>query len=341
MKRIICFALLGVFLLVVGCSRQTIEKTYYSEILLDNLDVPWSIDFLPNNDVIFTERNGEINLYNFDTNKLTKIGRIEVNQESEAGLLGIAVDPEFNKNNFIYIYYTHKNGNRVSRFVLKEQIQDEKILLDNIPNARFHDGGRIKFGPDNKLYITTGDATTSPSAQDTGSLAGKILRMNKDGSIPNDNPFNNYVYSYGHRNPQGIAWHPLTNKLYSSEHGQSRNDEINLILKGANYGWPLVECTETTETFKNPIRCYSEFTLAPSGIAFNNNELYVAGLRGTQLRKLIIDADKVLSEEILISNLGRIRDVVVHKGYLYIATNNRDGRGSPSPNDDKIVRIKL
>lgn len=340
MKKIIYFVLLVIFLSIVGCSKQTTESANY-EILIENLDVPWSIDFLPNKDMIFTERNGEINLYDFDTHKLTMVGKINVNQQSESGLLGIAVDPYFNKNNFIYVYYTYENGNRVSRFVLKEQIQDEKILLDNIPNARFHDGGRIKFGPDNKLYVTTGDATNPSSAQDINSLAGKILRMNKDGTIPNDNPFNSYVYSYGHRNPQGIAWNSITKQLYSSEHGKNRNDEVNVIIKGANYGWPIVECTELSKEYKNTIRCYSEFTLAPSGIAFSNNELYVTGLRGSQLRKLIIDIDKVVSEEILINDIGRIRDVIVHNNYLYIATNNKDGRGIPNINDDKIIRIKL
>ncbi|MEK0348149.1 MAG: PQQ-dependent sugar dehydrogenase, partial [Nitrosopumilus sp.] len=160
----------------------------------------------------------------------------------------------------------YENGNRISRFVLNDVLEEEFILLDNIPNARFHDGGRIKFGPDGKLYVTTGDATNPSSAQDVNSLAGKILRMNKDGSIPKDNPFENYVYSYGHRNPQGLAWHSITGELYSTEHGAARNDEINIIKPGKNYGWPMVECFG--EGYENPIRCYKDFTLAPSGASF-------------------------------------------------------------------------
>ncbi|MCH8329623.1 MAG: PQQ-dependent sugar dehydrogenase, partial [Nanoarchaeota archaeon] len=228
-----------------------------------------------------------------------------------------------------------------SRFTFNEQnekIESEFILLDNIPSARFHDGGRIKFGPDGKLYITTGDATEPSSAQDINSLAGKILRMNKDGTIPEDNLFGNYVYSYGHRNPQGLIWNK-NRELFSSEHGPTRNDEINIIVKGENYGWP-VECDVKSE-FINPIRCFSDFTLAPSGIAFYKNDLYIAGLRGTQLRRIIFDDsyETILYEEELFSELGRIREVVEYNGSLYITTNNRDGRGIPKFGDDKIIRI--
>ncbi len=337
-----------VFLIVVVVSLFLIF--YYSrngdngddseiEILIENLDTPWGLDFLPDGRMIFTERGGKVSIFD---DGVKVVGNIDVSEVSESGLLGIVIDPEFSKNKFVYVYYTHDNGNRVSRFVLNEKLENEFILLDDIPNARFHDGGRIKFGPDKKLYITTGDATVPSSAQDINSLAGKILRMEKDGSAAEDNPFGNYVYSYGHRNPQGIAWHAVTNKLYASEHGPTRNDEINLIIKGGNYGWPE-ECSQQSENTKKPIRCYTEFTLAPSGIAFYNNALYVAGLRGNQLRKIELDKDseKILNEEEVFNYLGRIRDVVEHEGYLYIATNNRDGRGVPREGDDKIIKLKI
>ncbi len=316
------------------------QKGFEIEILAENLDTPWAIDFLPDGRMIFTERNGIVSI--LENGKIKIVANLNVSEVSESGLLGIAVDPEFDKNNFVYVYYTHENGNRVSRFVLNEKLENERILLDDIPNARFHDGGRIKFGPDGKLYVTTGDATVPSSAQDINSLAGKILRMNKDGSVPAGNPFGNYAYSYGHRNPQGLAWHPLSKELYSSEHGPTRNDEINFISKGENYGWPIEECDKTAE-YAKPLRCYAEFTLAPSGIAFYNNDLYVAGLRGTQLRKIVLDKDHktILYEEELFSDLGRVREVVEHDGYLYIATSNKDGRGVPRANDDKIIRIKL
>ncbi len=313
------------------------EVGYETEILVKNLDTPWAIDFLPDDKMVFTERGGKVSIY--DNGNVKIVGNIEVSEVSESGLLGIAVDPEFNKNKFIYVYYTHNNGNRVSRFKLNDMLEEESILLDDIPNAQFHDGGRIKFGPDKMLYITTGDATVPSSAQDINSLVGKILRMNKDGSMPKDNPFNNYVYSYGHRNPQGIAWN--NNQLYAAEHGPSRNDEVNIIIKGKNYGWPNVQCDETSNQYENPIRCFSEFTLAPSGIAFYNNDLYVTGLRGTQLRRLVLDNNKIINEEELFGELGRIREVVEHEGYLYIATSNKDGRGIPKIDDDKIIRVKI
>lgn len=310
-----------------------------SEVLVENLDTPWAIDFLPGGEMIFTERGGRVSI--FDNGELKAVGNIKVSEVGEGGLLGIAVDPEFAKNRFVYLYYTHESGNRVSRFVLNEKLENEFVLLGSIPSASIHNGGRIKFGPDGKLYIATGDSATPSLAQDIDSLAGKILRMNKDGKIPEDNPFGNYVYSYGHRNPQGIAWH--AKELYASEHGPSRNDELNIILKGANYGWPAIECDESSEKYVNPIRCYSEFTLAPSGIAFYKNELYIAGLGGNQLRRIIFDKDykTILREEELLSELGRIREVVEHNGYLYVSTSNRDGRGMPRVNDDKIIRIKI
>ena len=347
MKKKIIFTIISLVIIILlvlylinSIPRTINESNYEAEVLVNNLDTPWAIDFLPDDVMIFTERSGRVSI--FDDNEVKVISNIQVNEESESGLLGIAVDPEFNDNKFIYLYYTHENGNRVSRFTLNEKLENEFILLDNIPNARFHDGGRIKFGPDNKLYITTGDATNPSSAQDINSLAGKILRINKDGSIPEDNPFGNYVYSYGHRNPQGLVWHPITNKLYASEHGPTRNDELNIIIKGGNYGWPS-ECNKVSNIYENPIRCYSEFTIAPSGIAFYKNDLYIASLRGTQLRKIIFDENNeiILQEEELFNNLGRIREVVEHNGYLYITTSNKDGRGIPKINDDKIIKIIL
>lgn len=345
LKIVVAIVLLAV---LIGCKQVAKQDSSMrigeQGVVLEDLDTPWAIDFLPDGRMIFTERPGRISVFDGATKKI--VAEINVTEVSESGLLGIAIDQEFEKNNHVYLYYTHEKEmmvNRVSRFTLKDdQLRDEVILIDDIPSAQFHDGGRIKFGPDGKLYITTGDATNPSSAQNLQSLAGKILRMNKDGSVPQDNPFGNYVFSYGHRNPQGLAWQQKTKQLFSSEHGQSKNDEINIIERGQNYGWPN-DCTSPTDEAVQPVRCYTEFTLAPSGIDFLGNVLYVAGLRGTQVRKIVFNGElnAILKEEELLDDLGRIRDVVVHQGYLYVATNNRDGRGIPRSGDDKIIQVKV
>ncbi len=311
--------------------------------LAQDLEVPWAMDFLPNGTMIFTERVGRVNLLEEDGTVL-EVADINVSQVTESGLQGVAVDPNFNENRYIYLYYTHDDGvNRISRFVLDGTLTGETVLLDNIPGGATHNGGRLKFGPDGKLYATTGEGGNPSLAQDTNSLGGKILRLNPDGTVPSDNPFGNYVYSYGNRDPQGITWNPSNGILYASEHGSTMNDEINIITSGGNYGWPDVEGDENMSGYVSPIRVYTDFTLAPSGIAFYQDKLYVTGLRGTQLRVLNLSTDgrSIIDESILLNNVGRIRDVVVHDGFIYICTSNRDGRGFPHSGDDKIIRVRL
>jgi glucose/arabinose dehydrogenase len=196
----------------------------------------------------------------------------------------------------------------------------------------------MKIGPDGKLYITTGDATTPSVAQNLGSLNGKILRMNLDGSIPADNPYpNSYVYSYGHRNPQGLAW--IGETLYASEHGQSAHDEINRIVAGANYGWPVIQGLEKKAGMETPLfQSGAEVTWAPSGMAAEDGKLYVAELRGNAVR--VFDVEQKQSR-VVISDLGRIRDVFVDGDYLYLVSNNTDGRGNPNERDDKLYRVRV
>ncbi len=345
-KWLIVILVLVVAIIGIQFYRQPGE-TSDVELVAQDLEVPWAVDQLPDGRIIFTERTGNIDVV--DDGKVKTIGKIDIDQSGEGGLLGLAVDPDFINNNFIYMHYTDVGRsyvrNKVIRYTLRDdKLSDPKVLIEDIPGgSRFHNGGRIKFGPDGKLYITTGDAENPSLAQDTNSLAGKILRINKDGTIPEDNPFpGSLVYSYGHRNPQGIAWQPGTGIMFSSEHGSSRNDEINIIVKGRNYGWPDTECVETAQGIENPIRCYSEFTLAPAGIAFTDaNTLYVAGLRSLQLRKITLDGTKIVKEEEFLTSYGRIRDVVLIGDYLYITTSNRDGRNIPKEGDDKILRMKV
>lgn len=321
----------------------TTEPHGETTTLAQNLEVPWAMDFLPNGTMIFTERVGRVNLLE-DDGTVVKVADISVSQVTESGLQGVAVDPNFTENRYIYLYYTHEGGlNRISRFVLDGTLGGETVLLDNIPGGAIHNGGRLKFGPDGKLYATTGEAGDQDLAQDINSIGGKILRLNPDGTVPSDNPFGNYVYAYGNRDPQGIAWNSVNGILYASEHGSTMNDEINIITPGGNYGWPIVQGDQNESGYVTPIIVYTNFTLAPSGIAFYQNKLYVAGLRGSQLRVLTLSEDgrSITGESILINNLGRIRDVVVHDGFLYICTSNRDGRGLPQSGDDKIIRIGL
>lgn len=332
----------GVLFILIPKPAPPTPQGESSTTLAENLEVPWAMDFLPNGTMIFTERVGRVNL--LENNTVKTVGTINVNQVTESGLLGIAVDPNYTQNKYIYLYYTHDGGvNRISRFVLNGNLSNEQVLLDNIPGGSIHNGGRLKFGPDGKLYATTGEGGNPNLAQDINSTGGKILRLNPDGTVPSDNPFGNYIYSYGSRDPQGIAWNPGNGILYESEHGASMNDEINIITRGGNYGWPVVEGNKTGSGYISPLRVYTDFTLAPSGIAFYQNRLFVTGLRGNQLRVLNLsnDGKAITGESVLFTNIGRIRDVVEHDGYLYICTSNRDGRGVPQIGDDKIIRFRI
>ncbi|MDP3387078.1 MAG: PQQ-dependent sugar dehydrogenase [Eubacteriales bacterium] len=327
---------------------STQDLVYEIEIIGEGLEIPWEIAHLPDGRLLVTERSGRVAM--LDSGE--KYAVHDVEHIGEGGLLGMAVSLDFKESSQLFLYYTYKSGNqiynRVSRFTLVENVlTDEIYILDEIPGARFHNGGRLKFGPDEKLYITTGDAQDSNLSQDINSLAGKILRINPNGTIPEDNPFEDSpVFAYGLRNPQGLSWHPVSGELFASDHGPNSQDEINLILPGKNYGWPIVTCLEGDSQYEDPVTCYSDFTLAPSGIAFlpwNNlveSPLYVAGLRGNMVMR--IDLDDVggfVRQEELFRDYGRIRAIVYYEGSIYIATNNRDGRGVPGEKDDMIIKI--
>jgi glucose/arabinose dehydrogenase len=280
----------------------------------------------------------------------------DVFTQGEAGLLGLALDPGFSQNRFVYLYYTAALGggavvNRVVRYrEVAGQLGERVVLLDSIPAANFHDGGRLKFGPDGLLYATAGDAGVTSFAQDVASLAGKFLRITSGGGSPSGNRFGSPVYTFGHRNPQGFDWHPTSGDLWATEHGQTGNDEINVILSGLNYGWPNIEGAATRPGMETPVVFFSS-AIAPSGAAFYRgphfpqfaNNLFVAALRGTHLLRLTINsaARQVSAQERLLEgDFGRLRDVVTGPdGYLYLCTNNRDGRGSPASGDDRILRL--
>lgn len=317
------------------------------EIVAENLAIPWEIAFLPDGDLLVTERPGTLK-------RIGKEGRVYdiegVEHVGEGGLLGMTLHPQFQENRWLYLYLTTKDEsgliNRVDRYRFEnDHLSEKKTIIDKIPGAAYHDGGRIVFGPDGYLYITTGDASRSNLAQDIDSLAGKILRLKDDGLIPPDNPFGNAVYSYGHRNPQGLAW-DNKGRLWATEHGRSGIlsglDELNLIEKGKNYGWPVIQGDETRAGMELPVaQSGPDATWAPAGVAFLNGSLFFGGLRGESLYEAkILNENKVSLRVYFQQEFGRIRAVALGPdGYIYIATSNTDGRGEPRLNDDKIIKI--
>lgn len=320
--------------------------------IVTGLDTPWSLVFLPDGEMLVTERPGRVRRIAKNNHLDAKpVATINVSEIGEGGLLGITIDPEFSTNRFVYLYYTYstKNDatlNKVVRMIYENKsLVNETSILENIPGASNHNGGRIKFGPDNYLYVTTGDASEPSQAQNTSSLAGKILRITKEGKPAPGNPFSNEVFSYGHRNPQGITW-DSQGRLWETEHGrsgiQSGLDELNLIEIGKNYGWPNSQGNTVKNGTIGPIEHSGSFTTwAPGGVVFLNNSLFFTGLRGKTLYEAPIEKGKITEiKKHLENEYGRIRDVIVGPdSMLYITTSNNDGRGTPQNEDDKVVRI--
>lgn len=309
-------------------------------VIAEGLDAPWSIAFLGETPLVSARDTGEILELTGDGARV--IGTIEgVTAAGEAGLLGIAVDDRGR----LYVYSTAADGNRIERYALEGRpgglrLGTRETLIDGLPSARIHSGGRIAFGPDGMLYATVGDAGDRAAAQDLESLAGKILRLTPDGDVPGDNPFaGSPVYSYGHRNPQGIAW-AEDGTMFASEFGQDTWDELNVIEPGANYGWPQVEGIGGDARFVDPVQQWTPSEASPSGIAIAGGTLYIANLRGSVLRTVPV-ADPSASTELFAGEYGRLRDVAVAPdGTVWFATNNTDGRGTPGPGDDRILAIR-
>lgn len=313
------------------------------ETIVTGLEIPWSMAFAPDGRLFVTERPGRVRIVDMTSFSAgLALTLQDVFAQGEAGLLGLALDPGFQQNRFVYLYYTAAAGggavNRVVRYrEVSGQLGERVVLLDGIPAATIHDGGRLKFGPDGFLYATAGDANNTSLAQDVASLAGKFLRITPGGSSAPGNRFSSPVFTFGHRNPQGFDWHPVSGDIWASEHGPTGNDEINVIQPGLNYGWPDIQGSATRAGMETPVVFFSP-AIAPSGAAFYRgqrfpqftNNLFVATLRGAHLLRLTINAGSrqvSAQERLLDGDYGRLRDVIMGPdGYLYLCTNTGDDR---------------
>jgi len=345
-RRVLAAAVAAATLVVAGCTAEpSAPQVRSTDIVVDDvvgdLAAPWSVVFLSDGTPLVSERDTARILELASDGSAREVGVVAgVQHGGEAGLLGLAVDGA----DRLYAYSTGADGNRIQRFVLSGtpgslRLGAPETIIEGMPAARNHDGGRIAFGPDGMLYATVGDAGDRESAQDLDVLAGKILRMTPDGDVPSGNPFpGSLVYTYGHRNPQGLAW-AEDGTLFAAEFGQDTWDELNIIEPGANYGWPVVEGAAGRDEFVDPVQQWNPDQASPSGMARLGDTLFIANLRGRVLRAVPI-ADPSTHTDYLSGEYGRLRAAeVAPDGSLWVLTNNTDGRGSPRPGDDRILRI--
>lgn len=341
------------------------EVKFKVETIARNLEVPWGFAFLPNGNILFTERPGRVRLIENGKLKAEPVFKVpDVEPSGESGLMDISLHPDFSKNNFVYLAYAYNSDGKHVKVVRYKYdgagFVEPKTIIENIQAAQFHAGTRADFGPDGKLYITTGDATDGDLAQNLNSLSGKTLRLNDDGSIPKDNPFVNQkdarpeIWSYGHRNAQGIAWQPGTNLIFQTEHGPSGfdgpggGDEVNIVEKGKNYGWNLIHHNQTKEGMISPLLEYTPACAPASAMFYTGdkfpgwkNDFFFGCLRGERIIHVKLNGRNVVSQENLLpGKLGRIREMEESPdGYIYFSTSNRDGRGNPARDDDRIMRF--
>jgi len=318
-------------------------------ILAENLDKPRAIA-ISNDRIFVTEKDGSIRVIQDNSLLESPLATFRSANVFDGGLLGIALHPDFSNNHYIYVFLTYEEDGNLWNKILQiteseNKLQDVEIIFDKIPGSSFTNGGFLKFGPDEKLYVGTGTISDSSHLpQDLDSLSGKILRLNDDGTIPNDNPFSDSpVYSLGHRNPQGMTWDNNGN-MFVAEFGPEKNDEINLIQAGKNYGWPEQQCSGN-DKFENPILCFDP-SIEPGGILFYSGDrldfespFIMASMRAANLYQLDFE-EGLSSQKSILSGIGRVRDVVQGPdGSLYVITSNTDGKGFPDRMDDKLLRI--
>ena len=324
-------------------------KNDFVTVLAENLDKPRAIA-VSKDKIFVTEKDGFVRVIQNNTLLDSPLAAFRSADVFDGGLLGIAVHPDYETNHFLYVFLTYEEDENLWNKIMRitesnNKLVDAEPIFDKIPGSSFTNGGFIKFGPDEKLYVGTGTVSDlSHLPQSIESLSGKILRLNDDGSIPEDNPFpNSPVYSLGHRNPQGITWDNNGN-MFVAEFGPEKNDEINLIIPGKNYGWPEQECSGN-DNFENAILCYDP-SIEPGGILFySGNKLdfefpfIMSSMRAANLYQLDFE-EGLSSQKSILSGIGRVRDVAEGPdGSLYVITSNTDGKGFPDGTDDKLLRI--
>ncbi len=361
---------------------QTVADVFLPEVegvrvetWVDSLQIPWSLVFLPNGDALLSERYGQIQRIPRGLSQPKLYIKLdEVAHVGDGGLMGLALHPQFTQHPFVYVMHSYQKDEQLFNRVIRlrhlgdtgvfDSVIDrglfDRVILDNIPGHTGHIGGRIGFGPDGMLYIGTGDLNKQTLSQDLNSWAGKILRITPEGQIPEDNPFpGSPIFSYGHRVVQGLAWDPETGVMFNSEHGPSDEwpgvyhcDEINIVEKGGNYGWPNVVGAPRIAKYRDPIAMWKKASVPPSGMTFYRGDLFVATLKSQALIRIQFEDD---NEDYKVTNIerwfardlkngiyGRLRDVTVGPdGHLYVLTNNTDRREKLRPNDDKILRLKF
>lgn len=311
------------------------------------LETPWGTSFHPETgDLYVTERPGRVvRATGDDRGVVRRLGSTAA--YGEGGLLGFAFDPADPRDAYVYQSYNGDNGltNRVLRLDAEREFAIDGVVLDDIPANTVHNGGRIAFGPDGALWVTTGDAGQPNTAQSRDSLAGKVLRVTRDGEPAPDNPFDNPVYTYGHRNPQGLSF--VGGSVYAVEHGPDGADELNRLEAGGNYGWPAVTGKSGDDGYVDPLVTWTP-PIAPGGLAYYtgpierwHDSFFIGALAGTHLRQVTLDADGTTSQNTLYGDLGRLRTTFTGPNdHLYFTTSNQDGRGDPDPTDDEIYRVR-
>ncbi|MEU3547602.1 PQQ-dependent sugar dehydrogenase [Streptomyces longwoodensis] len=315
------------------------------------LDTPWGLAPVPDGDLLVSSRDaGTITRIDADTGRRTELGEVAgVEPNGEGGLLGIALSPDYASDHMIYAYLTSASDNRVVRMLhddkkpAGEQLGAPDTVFKGIPKGVIHNGGRIAFGPDRMLYVGTGETGDRGLAQDKDSLAGKILRLTPEGEPAPGNPFGSPVYSYGHRNVQGLAWDDKQ-RLFASEFGQDTWDELNAIKPGGNYGWPEAEGNGDDAAYQNPVAQWHTDDASPSGIAYARGSIWMAGLKGQRLWRIPLKGTQASAapQDFLEGAYGRLRTVVAAGGdKLWLTTSNTDGRGTPKQGDDRILELEV